>query len=79
MSEKLNWEEVDKDEMWCAENTQAGFIITKSDGKYSVGYVPSPGPMCSWQDELSTMEEAKESAEKCVQHVAKIRTEMGYK
>jgi len=73
----LEWEGPDENGIWRAYDDYAMYTISQEDGKESckVGYLTSPGLISEWRNGLSSLDEAKASAEHCVEHVHKIRSE----
>ena len=66
----LAWEGPDESGVFRAFDELALYVIWQVDtGRFVVGYFPSPGPECPWENPVATIDHAKSSAERCASHV----------
>jgi hypothetical protein len=70
----LEWVGPDEGGVFRAYDDFALYVIWRDDSNhFRVGFFPSPGPECPWDDSLGTIDEAFASAARCAEHVRKTR------
>ena len=71
-----NWDESCKCHR--ASDSTAIYVISgDTELGYKVGFFPGPGPECTWKSGFTDLEQAKSSAEDCVEHVRELQKQWG--
>ena len=75
----LKWRH-DDDGVYRATGDDALYVISQDDnGRFLVGYFPSPGPECRWGEPHHSLEAAIVAADLCASHVRKIFSETHFR